>query len=60
MMKKKLIAALLAATVDAGTMPSAGALLDGLLPLVRTATSLPMYRRMRGTTIRSKPRMGWG
>ena len=29
MMKKKLIAALLAATVAAGTMPSAGALLDG-------------------------------
>lgn len=29
MMKKKLIAALLAATIAAGTMPSAGALLDG-------------------------------
>ena len=29
MMKKKLIASLLAATVAAGTMPSAGAQLDG-------------------------------
>ena len=60
MMKKKLIATLLAATVAVGTMPSAGAMLDGFTASRTTATSLPMCRRMPGTTIRSKPRMNWG
>ena len=67
MMKKKLIAALLAATVAAGTMPSAGALLDGFTAS-RTYSNQQAggggsnvgCRRMPGTTIRSKPRMSWG
>lgn len=53
MMKKKLIAALLAATVAVGAMPSAGALLDGFTASRTYSNQFTMCRRMPGTTIRS-------
>ena len=60
MMKKKLIATLLAATVAVGAMPSAGALLDGFTASRTYSNQFTDVPRMPGTTIRSKPRMSWG
>ena len=61
MMKKKLIAALLAATVAAGTMPSAGALLDGFTAsrtYSNQFTDVPTNAMV--LQFGQKPRMSWG
>ena len=53
MMKKKLIAALLAATVAVGAMPSAGALLDGFTASRTYSNQFTDVPTNAGTTIRS-------
>ena len=60
MMKKKLIAALLAATVAAGTMPSAGALLDGFTASRTYSNQFTDVPTNAWYYHRSNRRMSWG